>query len=70
MPDIQPTWAQLVCTRCGDELYVELRDEGSAYQSWRVVDCIECQFCGARWDRHGRPQVTAWLRELGGKPDA
>jgi len=60
----KPTWLPLVCTRCGADLYIELRDEGSSWQSYRVIDCISCEKCGAEWDPNGQPQPTTWLAEL------
>lgn len=59
-----PDWPRLHCTRCGGDLYIELVDEGSMYSSWRVVDSISCEKCGAEWDRHGQPRPVAWLAEL------
>lgn len=58
-----PTWPPLVCTRCGAGLYIEMRDEGSSWQSYLVVDCISCLRCGAEWDRGGQSQETDWLAD-------
>ena len=64
MSEHQPTWPPLVCTRCGGRLSVYIRDEGSSWQSYRVVDYISCDKCGAEWDSEGTPQATSWLAEL------
>ena len=60
----KPDWPPLVCTRCGGELWVELKDEGSFWSSYRVVDCIECADCGAEWTKIGDPQAVVWLKAL------
>ena len=60
----KPDWPPLVCTRCGGELWVELRDEGSFWSSYRVVDCIGCAACGAEWDPGGKPEAVSWLKDL------
>lgn len=60
----EPTWPPLRCTRCGADLWVELRTEGAPYCTYEVVDCISCEKCGAEWDRNGTPVPTTWLADL------
>ena len=59
MSHIKPTDPKkIVCTRCGGHLQIEMRDEGSAYHSYRVVDSIYCSYCGAEWDPDFKPQES------------
>lgn len=64
----KPTWPPIRCTRCGGNIYIELIDEGTSWNSHRVVDCISCQDCGAEWGPGGEPKETAWLADLEDKP--
>lgn len=66
MPKHDPTWPALVCTRCGGELWVELRTIGT-YQTYEEVDCIQCEHCYAEWDKRGTPRAVDFLRPM---PDA
>ena len=63
-PRHPPDWPKLICTRCSGDVWVELIDEGSSWQSYRVVDCISCSKCGAEWDQGGEPQGVEWLADL------